>query len=67
MKNPVLHVAFLTAIAILGIGGGAAHAADAFKSLAQGVEYGHDVRAAGPSRSMFSELSGRTSGTWRQV
>jgi hypothetical protein len=48
MKKRPLYVAFLTAIAIIGIGVVAAHADDAFKSLAQGVEYRHDVRTAGP-------------------
>ncbi|MGO8748692.1 MAG: hypothetical protein ACLQNE_22205 [Thermoguttaceae bacterium] len=40
--------ALVAAIAILGTSVVAARADDAFKSLAQGVEYRHDVRAAGP-------------------
>ena len=48
MKKRSLHVALATTLAIIGIGVGAAHADDAFNSLAQGVEYRHDVRANGP-------------------
>ena len=48
MKNRSLPVALIAALAILGLGVGAARADDAFKSLAQGVEYRHDVRATGP-------------------
>ena len=47
-KRRSFHVAFVAAIAILGIGLVAAHADNAFKSLAPGVEYRHDVRPAGP-------------------
>jgi hypothetical protein len=39
---------FVLSLFILAAGAVAAHADDAFKSLAQGVEYRHEVRAAGP-------------------
>jgi hypothetical protein len=41
-------VAWITVVAIVESGAIAARADDAFKSLAQGVEYRHDVRTAGP-------------------
>lgn len=41
-------VALIAAIAILMAGAVAAHADATFKLLAQGIEYRHDVRAAGP-------------------
>ena len=41
-----MQVALIAALVIIGVV--AARADDAFKSLAQGVEYRHDVRAAGP-------------------
>ena len=41
-------IALVAAIAVLGTSVVTAHAADAFQPLAQGIEYRHDVRAAGP-------------------
>jgi hypothetical protein len=48
MKIRTLPFSLIAALAILVSGVVAAHADEIFKSLAQGVEYRHDVRAAGP-------------------
>ncbi len=48
MKNRRSSLVALVALAILVAGVVAAHADDTFKSVCQGVDYRHDVRAAGP-------------------
>ena len=66
-KRRLLHVALIAAIAILSAGVVAAHADDAFKSLAQGVEYRHDVRTAGPLSIHVLRIDRQQGGTWRRV
>src|SRR5208282_4182322 len=48
MKIRALHITLVAVLTILGIGVVAAHADEFFKSLAQGVDYRHDVRTTGP-------------------